>query len=119
MKKAAYPKLFRSFKLDGLKLKNRITMAPLYLGYTGPEGKVSNLLLDHYKRMAQSGAAMIVVENTSITPNGSGSPRTLRCDHNRYLSGLSGLAGQIKEQKALALQKRDGFIRTSMPAKKP
>jgi len=101
MKKAAYPKLFRSFKLDGLKLKNRITMAPLYLGYAGPEGKVSELLLDHYKRMAQSGAAMIVVENASITPNGSGSPRTLRCDHNRYIGGLSELAGQIKGQKAL------------------
>ena len=98
MASAAYPKLFRSFKLDGLKLKNRITMAPLYLGYAGSGGKVSPLLLDHYKRMAQSGAAMIVVENASITPNGSGSPRTLRCDHNRYISGLSGLAREIKGQ---------------------
>jgi 2,4-dienoyl-CoA reductase (NADPH2) len=52
--------------------------------------------------MAQSGAAMIVVENASITPNGSGSSRTLRCDHNRYVSGLSGLVREIKGQKSLA-----------------
>ena len=77
-------------------------MAPLYLGYAGPGGKVSPLLLDHYSRMAQSGAAMIVVENASITLGGSGSPRTLRCDHNRYIDGLSRLAHQIKRQKSRA-----------------
>ena len=38
-------------------------MAPLYLGYADSGGTVSPLLLYHYKLMAQSGAAMIVVEN--------------------------------------------------------
>jgi len=42
--------------------------------------------------MAQSGAAMIVVENASISIGGSGSPRALRCDHNRYLRSLEQLA---------------------------
>jgi 2,4-dienoyl-CoA reductase (NADPH2) len=102
MKKRVYPKLFSPLRLGGLKLKNRITMAPLYLGYAGTGGKVSPLLLDHYKRMAGSGAAMIMVENASITSSGSGSPRTLRCDHNRYVGGLSVLARLIKDQKSLA-----------------
>ena len=102
MKKAIYPKLFKPITLKGLRLKNRITMAPLYLGYAGAGGTVSPLLLDHYTRMAKSGAAMIVVENASITPGGSGSPRTLRCDHNRYIGGLSRLAEQIKNQKSRA-----------------
>ncbi|MFC1814509.1 NADH:flavin oxidoreductase [Thermodesulfobacteriota bacterium] len=102
MKKPVYPKIFRPITIKGLRLKNRITMVPLYLGYAGPGGTVSPLLLDHYARMAQSGAALIVVENASITPGGSGSPRTLRCDHNRYITGLSKLAEQIKSQKSLA-----------------
>jgi 2,4-dienoyl-CoA reductase-like NADH-dependent reductase (Old Yellow Enzyme family) len=68
MKKAVYPNLFKPMKLSGLRLKNRITMAPLYLGYAASGGTVSPLLLYHYKLMAQSGAAMIVVENASITP---------------------------------------------------
>ena len=38
-------------------------MAPLYLGYAASGGNVSPLLIYHYKLMAQSGAAMIVVEN--------------------------------------------------------
>ena len=102
MKKAHYKKLFSPLKLNGLRLKNRITMAPLYLGYAAEGGKVSPLILHHYRKMASSGAALIVVENTSVASGGSGSPRTLRCDHNRYVKGLEGLAESIKNEKALA-----------------
>jgi NADPH2 dehydrogenase len=102
MKMPAYENLFKPLKLNGLRLKNRITMAPLYLGYAALGGRISPLLLYHYKKMAKSGAAMIMVENASITPNGSGSPRTIRCDHNRYLNGLEALANTIKNEKSLA-----------------
>ena len=102
MKKAAYPNLFKPLSLNGLRLKNRITMAPLYLGYAADGGKISPLLLYHYKLMAQSGAAMIMVENASIAQGGCGSPRTIRCDHNRFIPGLARLAASIKDQKSLA-----------------
>jgi 2,4-dienoyl-CoA reductase (NADPH2) len=101
-KRPVYPQLFKTIKIGGLKLKNRITMAPLYLGYAAPGGKPSELMHFHYEKMAGSGAALVVVENASITPQGSGSGRTLRCDHNRYLNGLAALARRIKGQKALA-----------------
>ena len=71
MKQPVYPKLFKPIKLNGLRLKNRITMAPLYLGYAAAGGRISPLLLYHYKLMAQSGAGMIMVENASIAPGGS------------------------------------------------
>ncbi|MBW1779584.1 MAG: NADH:flavin oxidoreductase [Deltaproteobacteria bacterium] len=102
MAQAHYKKLFSPIKLNGIRLKNRITMAPLYLGYASEGGKVSPLMRHHYQQMARSGAALIVVENASVTPGGSGSPRTLRCDHNRYLSGLQTLAACIKGEKTLA-----------------
>jgi 2,4-dienoyl-CoA reductase-like NADH-dependent reductase (Old Yellow Enzyme family) len=41
-------------------------MAPLYLGYAGEGGTVSKLLLDYYRAMAQSGVAMVVVENATV-----------------------------------------------------
>jgi len=97
-----YKNLFKPLRMKGLRLKNRITMAPLYLGYAAYGGKISPLLLYHYALMAQSGAAMIVIENASITPGGSGSLRTIRCDHNRYLNGLEKLARSIKDNKSRA-----------------
>ena len=102
MKNAAYPNLFKPLNLNGLRLKNRITMAPLYLGYAADGGKISPLLLYHYELMAQSGAAMLMVENASIAPGGCGSLRTIRCDHNRFIPGLARLAATIKDHKSLA-----------------
>jgi len=94
--------LFEPFNLKGLTLKNRITMAPLFLSYAKPDGTPSELLLDHYREMAASGAAMIVVENGAVDPSGLGSPFALRLDDDQFLPGLSTLARTIKEQGALA-----------------
>jgi 2,4-dienoyl-CoA reductase (NADPH2) len=98
-----FPLLFSEFEFAGLRLKNRITMAPLYLGYAGEGGKVSVLLLDHYRLMAQSGAALVVVENASVDhPGGSGAHRMIRADIDESLEGLAQLAETIKEQGARA-----------------
>lgn len=98
-----YNLLFSPLEVAGKRLENRITMAPLYLGYAGEGGRVSPLLLEHYRLMGQSGAAMITVENASVDhPAGSGSNRTLRIDTEDNLQGLSQLARTIKENGALA-----------------
>ncbi len=97
-----YSHIFSPIKVGGITLKNRITMAPLYLGYAGEGGTISPLLLEHYRLMAQSGAAMIVVENATIDhPTGSGSDRTIRADTDNNLDGLKQLASVIKKEGAL------------------
>jgi NADPH2 dehydrogenase len=98
-----YPHLFSEIAVGGKELKNRLTMAPLYLGYAGEGGTVSDLLVDHYRLMAKSGVAMVVVENATVDhPTGSGSNRTVRADTDDNLEGLTGLAQTIKEQGTLA-----------------
>jgi NADPH2 dehydrogenase len=100
---ATFNNLFSELTIGKVKLKNRLTMAPLYLGYAGESGTVSRLLLDHYRTMARSGVAMVVVENATVDhPTGSGSSRTIRADTENNLEGLSRLATVIKEENALA-----------------
>lgn len=94
--------LFTSFKMGNITLSNRITMAPTYLGYGNNDGTVSDLALDHYRTMARSGVALIVVENTGIHTSGLGSTFMLRADEDRYLEGLTELAGVIHAEGALA-----------------
>ena len=94
--------LHSPFSIKNLTLKNRITMAPLFLGYANPDGTVNSLILDHYQEMAASGASLIVVENAAVGPKGMGSPFNLRVDKERFLLGLSGLAKTIHQQGALA-----------------
>jgi 2,4-dienoyl-CoA reductase (NADPH2) len=102
MKTGKSPRLFQPLKLNELRLKNRITMAPLYLGYAGEDGRVTPLLLHHYRRMARSGAGLIVVENAAVAAGGAGAARTLRCDHGRFVPGLRLLAETIKQEKTIA-----------------
>jgi NADPH2 dehydrogenase len=98
-----YPQLFSPYKINGVDLPNRLTMAPLYLGYAAEGGAVSPLLLEHYRLMAQSGVALVVVENATIDhPTGSGSNRTLRVDSDAYLEGLATLARVIQQEGARA-----------------
>ncbi len=94
--------LFSPFQIKDLSLKNRITMAPMYLGYANTDGTVSPLILDHYREMAASGAGLIVVENAAVDPSGLGSPFTLRVDNDRHIEGLTDLARTIHEEGALA-----------------
>ena len=94
--------IFTSFRIQGLTLKNRITMTPLYLGYANGDGTVSQLTIDHYTEMASSGAALVVVEHTMVHPSGIATPNSLRVDDDRYFPGLSELARVIQEKGAIA-----------------
>ena len=98
-----YTHLFSELEIQGIVLKNRLSMAPLYLGYAGEGGTVSDMLLAHYQLMAESGVAMVVVENATVDhPGGSGSNRTLRADTDTNLDGLKQLASVIREAGARA-----------------
>ena len=61
-----FDRLFSSTVVGGLELKNRLAMAPLYPGYSGEGGTVSQLQLDRYRLMAQSGVDVVAVENDYI-----------------------------------------------------
>ncbi|MFH1035966.1 MAG: NADH:flavin oxidoreductase [Pseudomonadota bacterium] len=97
-----FPHLFSPLALGSLTLANRVTMAPLFLGYAKPSGEVSPLMLQHYREMGASGAGLVVAENAAVAPEGLGSPFTMRVDQERFLPGLSALARAIKEGGAAA-----------------
>ncbi|MBW1929929.1 MAG: NADH:flavin oxidoreductase [Deltaproteobacteria bacterium] len=94
--------VFSPFTIKDLSLKNRLVMVPMYVGYASADGTVSELMLDHYREMAASGVAMVVVENASVDPLGLGSPFTLRVNDDQYIPGLSKLAEVIHDQGAMA-----------------
>ncbi len=98
-----FAELFSPFVVGGLKLENRLIMAPLFLGYAGEQGLVGRPVLEHYRLMARSGVALVVVENASIDhPVASGSIRELRVDTDEFLPGMARLAATIEEEGALA-----------------
>jgi 2,4-dienoyl-CoA reductase (NADPH2) len=95
--------IFEPFDLAGLALKNRIVALPIFTGYAKRDGTISSMLIEHYRKLAESGPAMIVVANIAVDETGLSSHHQLRADNDRFLSGLSRLAGVIKESGAIVV----------------
>ena len=95
--------LFSGINIGSVELDNRLVMPPMYVGYAKQNGEVSQMVLDHYSLMAQSGVSMVVVESSSIDhPVAGGGARVIRADDDRFLDGLEKLASTIKAQGAVA-----------------
>lgn len=94
--------LFQQVDVGGKILKNRITMAPMFMAYANNDGTVSHAVLEHYRDMGASGAGMIVVENAIVDGERSWAGRFMRIDKDDYIQGLSELASTIKENGAAA-----------------
>jgi 2,4-dienoyl-CoA reductase-like NADH-dependent reductase (Old Yellow Enzyme family) len=94
--------LFSPTKIQGLVLKNRLMALPVFTGYSLPDGRISLLMLEHYRRLASSGVAVVVVPNVAVTENGRTTERSLRLDHDTQIEELRRLVRVIKENGAIA-----------------
>jgi 2,4-dienoyl-CoA reductase-like NADH-dependent reductase (Old Yellow Enzyme family) len=66
-------KLFTPLEIGGLTLENRITVAPM-CQYSARDGSMTDWHLMHLGTLALSGAGMLVVEATGVTPEGRITP---------------------------------------------
>lgn len=62
--------LFTPYKIKGLDLKNRIVMPPMTTNLAGPDGFVTDNMIDYYAARARGGAGYIVVECACIEQAG-------------------------------------------------
>jgi len=110
--------LFTPFQLGSHTLKNRLVALPVFSGYALSDGRASDLLLEHYAGLANSGVAMLVVANAAVSADGAVAVNNLRADRDEYLPSLARLAGTIRGRGALAvLQLNHGgrFAKTPQP----
>ncbi|MEW6668477.1 MAG: universal stress protein [Thermodesulfobacteriota bacterium] len=110
--------LFEPFQLGPHTLKNRLIALPVFTGYALPDGQVSELLMGHYRSLAASGVAMVVVANAAVAQDGVTSGYNLRADRDDFVPGLARLARAIRRRGALAclqLNHAGRFARTERP----
>ncbi|MEL4069533.1 NADH:flavin oxidoreductase/NADH oxidase [Ochrobactrum sp. GPK 3] len=62
-------KLFSPLEVGGLHLKNRIVIAPM-CQYSAEDGKTTDWHLMHLGNLAQSGAGLLTIEATAVSPEG-------------------------------------------------
>jgi 2,4-dienoyl-CoA reductase (NADPH2) len=82
-----------------MKIKNRIVMPAMHLGYT-PDGQANDQLIDFYARRAQGGAGLIIVGGCTIGPL-AGAPHMISLKQESDIPGLSRLASAVHENGGL------------------
>ncbi|KHF41574.1 NADH-dependent flavin oxidoreductase [Halalkalibacter okhensis] len=98
-----YQSLFESFSFkSGGQLKNRVVLAPMTNFASHPDGTVSDIELDYYKRRSK-GVGMVVTACTYVTANGKGFNGEFGADSDEMIPSLRRLADVIKEQGAKAV----------------
>jgi 2,4-dienoyl-CoA reductase-like NADH-dependent reductase (Old Yellow Enzyme family) len=86
-----YPKLFEPGRIGRMRLKNRLTMAPMGTQMYA-EGFVTEQLKDYYEARAQGGVSLITIDHLKVSyPVGAGKKNTARIDDDKFIPGLSQL----------------------------
>jgi 2,4-dienoyl-CoA reductase-like NADH-dependent reductase (Old Yellow Enzyme family)/thioredoxin reductase len=108
-------RLFSSFTIKNLALKNRIVMPALASFMIGNDGSITEATVEHYRRRAGGGPAMVIMEACAISPEGVVSPHQARIYDDLLIEGLSKIAAAMKAEGAVpAVQIHHGGRQTSV-----
>lgn len=86
----------------GKRLRNRIVVPPMASQTVDGQGYVTEKTLNHYQRLAESGAGLIFVEYSYVHSSGKGEPHQLGVSEKGHLVGLKRLADLLHKSGALA-----------------
>jgi NADPH2 dehydrogenase len=92
--KMAY--LLQSLQIRSMMLANRLVMPPMATLKAEADGKVSKALLDYYAEKSRGGyISLIIIEHSSIGPQGRASEKQLSVADDAMIPGLRKLADAI------------------------
>jgi 2,4-dienoyl-CoA reductase-like NADH-dependent reductase (Old Yellow Enzyme family)/pyruvate/2-oxoglutarate dehydrogenase complex dihydrolipoamide dehydrogenase (E3) component len=107
-------RLFSPFHLKGLDLTNRIVMPGLASFLIEDDGTITEKTIEHYRRRAAGGPAMVIMEACAVSPEGIVSPHQARIYEDRFIEGISRIARVMKSEGAVpALQLHHGGRQTT------
>jgi len=108
-------RLFSPFAIKKIALKNRIVMPALASFMIGNDGSISEATVEHYRRRAAGGPAMVIMEACAVSPEGVVAPHQAVIYDDRFIDGLSKIARAMKEEGAVpAIQIHHGGRQTSV-----
>ncbi len=107
--------LFSPFAIKNIQLRNRIVMPGLASFLIKNDGTITDATVEHYRRRAGGGPAMIILEACAVSPEGVVSNHQARIYDDRFIDGLSRIAAVIKSEGSVAaVQIHHGGRQTSI-----
>ena len=107
--------LFSPFAIKSVQLKNRIVMPGLASFLIESNGAISDAAVEHYRRRAGGGPAMVIVEACAVSPEGVVSNHQAQIYDDSFIDGLSKIAAVIRSEESVpAVQLHHGGRQTSI-----
>ncbi len=95
-------RMFKKISLGNLNLSNRFVFPPIKLAYGNPDGTVSDRQLVFYRRIAQNGPGLLIVEPVAVSQNGKEHPKQLCVHLDHSVEELKKITAVIHEGGRLA-----------------
>ncbi len=95
------PMLFTSLEIRGVRLKNRVVVAPMHQ-YSAVEGFATDWHLVNAGKYAQGGAGLVIMESTKVARNGCGTVGDTGLWNDGFIPALARCAAFIKAHGAVA-----------------
>lgn len=90
-------------QIGTVRVKNRLVMSPMLVGFATMDGRVSDTLLDYYEARARGGVGLIIVEAACIdSPEGKEGLGQLEMNTPDCIEGLEKLAQRINKHDCRA-----------------
>jgi 2,4-dienoyl-CoA reductase-like NADH-dependent reductase (Old Yellow Enzyme family)/thioredoxin reductase len=93
---------FTPIQIGPVKMRSRLAMAPVKTALGEADGLVCSRHVAYYRRRAEGGAGMIIVEPLFVDPAGREHPRQLSAHSDAAIEGLGRLVTAIQEGGSLA-----------------
>jgi len=90
-------KLFSEFNIKDVKMKNRICIPPMVVGFS-KDGSVTPENIERYKKLAQGGAGLIIQEATCINIDGKLSEKQLGIWADDQIEGLKSIVDVVHKE---------------------
>ncbi len=95
-------RLFTPYALGSVQLKNRIAIAPM-CQYSAVEGLATDWHMIHLGHLALSGAALLMLEATAVSPEGRISPADLGLWSDGHQGALAPVVAAIRKYSSIVL----------------
>ena len=93
---------FESVRFGGVELKNRFLLAPIKTALNQPAGRVTPEAERFYRRIAEGGTALLILEPAAVSPTGVEHPKQLRLHSDEHVAELTKLVNAAHEGGGLA-----------------
>ena len=90
-------KLFSEFNIKDVKMKNRICIPPMVVGFSN-DGSVTPENVERYKKLAEGGAGLIIQEATCINTDGKLSGNQLGIWTDDQIEGLKSIVDVVHQE---------------------